>query len=331
MVPKISIITPSYNQAGFLEQTIDSVLSQGYSNLEYIIIDGGSTDGSVDIIKKHQKYLAYWISEADQGQTHAINKGLKFVTGEVFNWLNSDDYYLPNTLKRVGEYFMEHPEINVLSGGCEVFGSGTKDNYLSKGTQLFDSLEKTIGYAFIEQPATFFRTGPFKSLGGLNERFNYLMDRELWVRYLLHFNKEEVIKVDDLFVRFRHHEKSKTVSQIGGFQEEEDHLFLSLAQQHSLKEYIALMDDWCLQEKALKEVKLKIKLEKDFVCRVLDYYLLHRADIFYSDGNRKRCQRIIHFLDKKNLRAENQLIKKLKFRSSFVGFAIVSAIKSLIK
>ena len=111
--PKITIITPSFNQGNYLEQTIDSVLSQNYSNLEYIIIDGGSADNSVDIIKKYEKHLAYWVSEKDKGQTNAINKGLKIATGDIVNWLNSDDYYEPDALHKVADAFDEKNECSM--------------------------------------------------------------------------------------------------------------------------------------------------------------------------------------------------------------------------
>lgn len=114
-LPKISIISPSYNQSFFLEQTILSILNQGYVNLEYIIIDGGSSDSSVSILEKYNDRLAYWISEEDNGQYHAINKGMRHSTGEILAWLNSDDMYLPWTLQCIGEIFAKYPEIKWLT------------------------------------------------------------------------------------------------------------------------------------------------------------------------------------------------------------------------
>ena len=119
--PKISIVTPSFNQVQFLEETIRSVLLQGYPNLEYIIIDGGSTDGSIDIIKKYSRWLRYWVSEPDSGQSNAINKGFAKASGEIFGYLNSDDLYEPNALKIISSYFMNNSACNLLAGECTVF------------------------------------------------------------------------------------------------------------------------------------------------------------------------------------------------------------------
>src|SRR6266513_4869973 len=114
--PRISIITPSFNQAQFLEETILSVLNQRYPNLEYIVIDGGSTDGCVDVIKRYEDRLAFWVSEPDRGQPHAINKGLAKATGEIVAFINSDDVYLPGALSTVASHFIESPERGWLCG-----------------------------------------------------------------------------------------------------------------------------------------------------------------------------------------------------------------------
>ena len=119
-LPRITVITPSFNQAPYLEQAISSVLDQGYPNLEYIIIDGGSTDGSVDILRKFEGRLAYWVSEKDRGQGHAINKGLQRATGDIIAYLNSDDYYLEGTFARVADYFGCHPDVDLIHGRCRV-------------------------------------------------------------------------------------------------------------------------------------------------------------------------------------------------------------------
>ena len=119
-IPRITVITPSFNQAAYLEQTISSVLDQGYPNLEYIIIDGGSTDGSVEIIRKFEDRIAYWVSEKDRGQAHAINKGIQRATGDIIAYLNSDDYYLEGSLARVAEHFSRHPDVDLIHGRCRI-------------------------------------------------------------------------------------------------------------------------------------------------------------------------------------------------------------------
>ena len=116
--PKISIVTPSFNQVQFIEETIRSVILQNYPNLEYIIIDGGSTDGSVEIIKKYEKYLTYWVSEPDSGQSEAINKGWKIATGDIIAWLNSDDMYMPYALSTIASMYAANPDKIIFQGSC---------------------------------------------------------------------------------------------------------------------------------------------------------------------------------------------------------------------
>jgi glycosyltransferase involved in cell wall biosynthesis len=231
---KISIITPSYNQGNYIEQTIDSVLSQNYQNLEYIIIDGGSTDNSVEIIKKYQKHLHYWVSEKDSGQSEAINKGLKIAGGEIINWLNSDDYYTANALKTVAEHF-EDESVLVVSGRSDIW-KNEKILVQSSGTDIYSTVEKTIGWARIDQPETFFRNTAVEKMGLLNIQLHYVMDREWWIRYLMYFGTHNIKKTDSILVNFRIHEHSKTNSAPLEFIQETINVYYTLAKAYELEE-----------------------------------------------------------------------------------------------
>jgi len=211
-----------------LEQTIQSVLDQNYPNVEYIIIDGGSKDASVSIIKKYEKHLKYWVSEPDRGQTHAINKGFSKATGQIFNWLNSDDYYVDNVFEKVNSHF-QNPEVDVVMGKSLLFDHHTGHQKLTKGGHLFSSLERTIGDALLDQPSAFFRTTAFSKLIPLDEEFRFLMDRVMWVKYLITQGTDAVKKVDETFVNFRLHESSKTVSEKNGFLLERNGIYASLS------------------------------------------------------------------------------------------------------
>lgn len=189
-LPKITVITPSFNQGQFLEQTIKSVQEQDYPDLEYIIMDGGSSDNSVEIIKKYERHLTYWQSQPDGGQSAAINAGFHRATGDILCWLNSDDQFSPDTLKTVGQYFCDHPECEWVSGGMEF-------RYLNEGSTYVRQAHENrnwsmvnfwaYGYpegAFCPQPSTFWRRKLWDRTGGhVREDKPNSMDYDLWLRF----------------------------------------------------------------------------------------------------------------------------------------------------
>lgn len=188
-----------------------SVLDQQYPNLEYIIIDGGSTDGSVDIIRKYEKQLAYWVSEPDRGQAHAINKGLQHATGEVFNWINSDDYLAPGALMAVAKTFSQHPSAKIVCGYTYCFFDDTKEHSHTYRMGLKKSIADTILNVEMNQPGSFYRMDVVKDFGGVNESLRYVFDDELWFRFLLKYGMEPVQWIDDRLAHFRLHGASKTI------------------------------------------------------------------------------------------------------------------------
>src|SRR5688572_1835387 len=182
---KISIVTPSFNQAGFVEETLRSVLDQNYENLEYIVIDGGSSDGSQDIIEKYRDRLHYYVSERDSGHGDALNKGFRQSSGEIMAWLNSDDKYLPWTLKTVAEIFDEHPDVNWITGMHGFWNDrGAMTGAHSWYRNIFDFL---AGEPFlIQQESTFWRRSLWDRAGGaINEDYRFMVDGELWTRFFL--------------------------------------------------------------------------------------------------------------------------------------------------
>jgi glycosyltransferase involved in cell wall biosynthesis len=180
MLPRISIITPSFNQAKYIKETIKSVLAQDYSCLEYLVIDGGSTDGTLEILRQYEERLS-WISEPDEGQAQAINKGFKLAQGEIVAWLNSDDVYLPGALHRVADFFSQHPDLDLVYGDYYVIDSSSKV-LLRKKEIPFDYNILLYGLDYISQPATFFRRSVFKKVGYLDESLHYGLDWEYWLR-----------------------------------------------------------------------------------------------------------------------------------------------------
>ena len=208
--PRISLVTPSFNQGAFIEETIRSVLAQGYPNLEYVIIDGGSTDETVEIIRKYERYVSYWVSEPDRGQSHAINKGIARCTGEIFNWLNSDDLLCPGALRAVAEVWRRSP--NRVLAGVEIDFDEDGGERVMASQNL--SLRNFVYWRSAcheqmqwGQPVTFLAMEAVRQAGGVREDLRYSMDHLLMIEVLQHC---DVTYIPETLARFRIHGTSKT-------------------------------------------------------------------------------------------------------------------------
>ena len=206
-LPKITVVTPSYNQAQFLEQTILSVIGQGYPNLEYIIMDGGSSDNSVAVIKRYETHIDYWQSEKDNGQGAAINAGFAKATGDVICWLNSDDLFMPGTLLKIGRMFKEIKEPTIIFGNCLHFyennektrGSDVEKNYRELKLELTD---------YIIQPSSFWSKQTWEIVGDIDEHYTYVFDWEWFIRA-----KQKGVKfhpISDYLSLYRIHDAHKS-------------------------------------------------------------------------------------------------------------------------
>jgi glycosyltransferase involved in cell wall biosynthesis len=205
--PLVSIITPSFNQAPYIEETIKSVLTQDYPRIEYIIVDGGSTDGTVDIIRKYEKQIAWWTSEKDKGQTDAINKGFARVTGGILAWINSDDTYEPGAISAAVKYLQEHPDVGMVYGDCNFIDESGKVIGKFNSAQTSHKLIRQ-GYVHIPQQTMFFRADLWKQAGPLDPSFYFAMDYDLWTR----ISARSAIKyVPQTWANFRLHTSGKTI------------------------------------------------------------------------------------------------------------------------
>ena len=209
--PRISIVTPSYNQGQFIEETIRSVLSQGYPNLEYIVIDGGSTDNSIEVIRKYEPWLTYWISECDQGQTDAIQKGFARTTGVIWNWLNSDDMLEPNALKIIARACQKNAPATIFSGILTVFNATSAFQH-PLGFHSLSDLVCVWEKWNVPQPSMFLSSHACRAIGGLHSSLQYAMDYDLYLRLAKRQNFQ-VEALDHPIARIRRHPASKTVSR----------------------------------------------------------------------------------------------------------------------
>ena len=206
-LPKVSIITPSYNQGQFLEASIRSVLEQDYSNIEYIVVDGGSKDNSVEIIQNYQDRLAWWVSEKDKGHADALNKGFARASGDILAWLNSDDIYFPSAVSEAVEILTRNPRVGMVYGDADLIddAGATVGQFASKQTSYQQMLR---GSVHIPQATTFFRADLWRQVGPLDLSLFFSFDYDLWVKFA---KASQILYVPKKWARFRIHGAGKTI------------------------------------------------------------------------------------------------------------------------
>lgn len=252
--PLISIITPSFNQGQFIEETIRSVTEQSYSNIEYIIIDGGSTDNTVEVIKKYESRISYWISEPDRGQTHAINKGLAIATGSIVAYINSDDFYLPGALQSVAKYFVENPETDLLHGRCRYVDEqghkiGDQFGNIQSTSEMLDIWDIWWKGRQFVQPEVFWSRRISDKIGGFCERLNYVMDYDYWLRI---FHAQGCVRsLDRELTSFRFTQEQKS-------NQKED----------VAVELLELIKPWLWSNKLVLPTRTKIRLQAQWLYQV---------------------------------------------------------------
>ncbi len=210
---KITVVTPSFNQAKFIQRTIDSVTTQDYPNIEYIVVDGGSIDGSVEIIKSFEPHIDYWTSEKDRGQADALAKGFAKATGDILCWVNSDDVLLPGALSHVAALFQKNPKADVVNGGGIIITGD--DKFLSEGLWTFTTgvgasynRLRYYGQDGIFQPSTFFRKSAYDRVGGVDTSLQHVMDLDLFIRLA---QSGPFLHTSRILSAWRVHEDAKTI------------------------------------------------------------------------------------------------------------------------
>lgn len=264
---KITVVTPSFNQGEYLEETIDSVLSQNDINVEYIIMDGGSTDQSVEIIKKYEKYLAYWQSKPDGGQSHAIALGFKMATGDILSWLNSDDQYISKSLKKVADYFNEDSRIKLLySDYMLLYPDG---RYVAKPKISYDFNICLNAYLMIPQPSSFWSREIYDVMGGLNVNYQSAFDYDYFLRIGHHLQgkPDSIRHIHDYWSIFRVHPESKSVKYRDQFKIERKKIRLQFSSSN---------------QSIFRELKSKYQLARALYC-----FWLERGFIPVHKGNEK--------------------------------------------
>ena len=312
---KTAIVIPSLNQGKFLEETIQSVLNQDYPELEIFIIDGGSKDNSVEVIKKYESRITGWVSEKDSGQSEAINKGFERCTGEIVTWLCSDDLYTPGTLKMVNEVFNSlPPTVGVIHGNSEIFQGNSVINY-DKGYGNWN-LERQLAGMTFPQPSAFFRKSVLDKVGLLDERYHFGMDYDLFARMRMissfHY-------VDFFFSRYRLHNESKSTIATAKFIGEWIIVFNSIIKGLELNSVIEKLKEFGLSQETNGNTIMFFAQKKGAfhpdIEKLLYYFLVNVIRYDYATEEFKRVRQLGAYLKLHHfelLRNEPSIVKIIR-------------------
>jgi glycosyltransferase involved in cell wall biosynthesis len=288
MLPRISLITPSFQQAAYLGECLGSIHAQGYAQLEHIVVDGGSEDGSAELIGSYADRIAWWCSERDHGQSHAINKGLAHATGAVFGWLNSDDVLLPGALQAVGEAFAADPDL-VVFGGRRQFR-------MPDGTLTTAPLDDVLRpddlfiAPCINQQSTFYRMDAVRAANGVDQALRYVMDLELWWRILFANGTKHVRYVEQDLAIFRLHAASKTVKDQPFFQNETAAVLRTMLVQLGEQDLVDVLDIGHPPGPALRAFPLHVQ-HTALVRRMVVHFLLKWNGVIHTRAQFRMMER----------------------------------------
>lgn len=322
--PKITIITPSYNQGAYIEETILSIINQEYPNLEYIVIDGGSKDQTVDIIKKYEHKITYWESEKDRGQSHAINKGFARATGDIVTWINSDDLLLPNALSAIASHFdSSSEEVGLIHGGTVLFNSkGSVRNEL--GTES-PNLERYLSGIVFSQPAAFFKKMYLDKVGPVREDLHFGMDYDLFSRLALVC---EFKKVDTIFSKYRLHEESKTVKDTEKFIVDWIKVFCLRVRELRLtkvEKELKSLELWEEMDSTSPTISPDVQIDEE---KLLFYFICNCIKAYYNSGGLSRALTLRNYLKKRYpaplINSEygmEEIVKRLSLPLPFIKLA----------
>jgi glycosyltransferase involved in cell wall biosynthesis len=322
--PKITIITPSYNQGRYLEETMLSVLNQSYPALEYMVIDGGSNDRSPEIIKKYADKLAWWTSEKDNGQAHAINKGLQRATGDIVCWINSDDVMQAGALLTVAENFQDD-KVNCVIGRIQYFDE--KGPLRKSGNVVKSPPEKTLGSGVVPQPAMYFRKSCYDKIGLLDEKLYLSFDAVWYMQYLVHYGTGRIREIPQTLVNFRFHSGSKTMNNSSGYNKERSSICYSIASQMHLK---PLMD--LLLQTNEPDISYYFKIPSNplgiDIKKAMNYFVLRLAVEYYAQALHEKAARCFAVINPGMLDADSLAeYRKIKFRNNYLPAGLIKMLR----